>query len=375
MKQHCGRSGSPYFQVEPFVVERGDAESGGVASERPLVSIIVNNYNYGRFLAEAIASALNQTYQHCEVVVVDDGSTDDSHAVIAGFGTRIMPVLKEHGGQASALNAGFDRCHGEIVIFLDADDLLEPGAVERYVHAFHHTPRAARVQSRLAIAGADGRPGKEHIPSTTVPLLSGDFRAQVLSYPDDLPWSAMSGNAYPRWVLSRVMPIPTDVYPTIGADMYLLNVTPLFGPVVSLDVVGGYYRVHGDNAYHRDRLDLEQTQLTITLSMATHREIARLAATAGFPCDSESHIGNASLTLLGHRMNSKKLAPNRHPIASDTLGNIVVAGIIAAAHRRDRPLHVRLAYAGWLLAMALSPAPVAQRLATLPFRARRRSVR
>lgn len=375
MKQQCGRSGNPYFQVEPLEVERGDAESGGVVPERPLVSIIVNNYNYGRFLDQAIDSALNQTYQPCEVIVVDDGSTDNSESVIAGFGSRIMPVLKEHGGQASALNAGFDRCHGKIVIFLDADDLLAPGAVEQYVHAFDHTPRAARVQSRLAIAGADGRPGKEHIPSTAAPLLSGDLRAQVLTHPDDLPWSAMSGNAYPRWVLSRVMPIPTDVYPVIGADMYLLNVTPLFGPIVSLDVVGGYYRVHGGNAYHRDRLDLEQTRLTITLSVETHREIARLAATAGSPSDSVSQIGNESLTLLAHRMNSKKLAPNCHPIASDTLRSIVVAGITAAVHRRDRPLHVRLAYAGWILAMALSPAPVAQRLAALPFGAHRRSGR
>lgn len=367
MKQRFGQGADVRSSVYQPVAHTVSAYPGSEVPLQPLVSIIVNNYNYGRFLSQAIDSALNQTYRHCEVIVVDDGSTDDSPAVIAGFGTHITPVPKEHGGQASALNAGFDRCHGDIVIFLDADDVLAPNAVDRYVHAFHQSPRASRVQSRLAIVDVDGRPDGRCIPSTAVPLISGDLRDQVLRHPDDLPWAAMSGNAFPRWVLSRVMPIPTDVYPAIGADMYLLNVTPLFGPIVSLDEIGGYYRVHGRNAYHRNHLDLEQTRLTITLSVATHREIARLAVATGIPCHPLSAIGNRSLTLLAHRMISKKLAPSRHPIAGDTLRSVFVAGITAAACRRDRPPHLRLVYAGWLLAMVLSPAPVAQRLATLPF--------
>lgn len=98
-----------------------------------LVSIIVNNYNYGRFLREAIESALSQTYKPLEVIVVDDGSTDCSRDVIASFGARILPVFKENGGQASALNAGFARSHGDLVMFLDSDDLLLDYAIERVV--------------------------------------------------------------------------------------------------------------------------------------------------------------------------------------------------------------------------------------------------
>ena len=78
----------------------------------PLVSIIVNNYNYERFVAQAIESALQQTYSPVEVIVVDDGSVDHSREIIQGYGGRIQPVLKENGGQASALNAGFAASRG-----------------------------------------------------------------------------------------------------------------------------------------------------------------------------------------------------------------------------------------------------------------------
>ena len=68
-------------------------------SELRLATIILNNYNYGRFLKDAIDSALNQTYPRTEVIVVDDGSTDDSRTIIAGYGSRITPILKETGGR------------------------------------------------------------------------------------------------------------------------------------------------------------------------------------------------------------------------------------------------------------------------------------
>ncbi len=71
-----------------------------------LVTILINNYNYGRFLRQAIDSALDQTYTNIEVLVVDDGSTDESRSVIYSYGDRVRAVFKENGGQASTFNAG-----------------------------------------------------------------------------------------------------------------------------------------------------------------------------------------------------------------------------------------------------------------------------
>src|SRR5215211_5807628 len=96
--------------------------AGESAMQRaPLVSIIITSYNYARFLPAAIESALAQCYPQIEVLVVDDGSTDSSREIIAQYQSRnrVVPVLKEHGGEASAMNAGFARSQGAIVIFLD----------------------------------------------------------------------------------------------------------------------------------------------------------------------------------------------------------------------------------------------------------------
>src|SRR5262249_35315249 len=102
-------------------------------SQLPLASIIVSNYNYGRFLRKWLDSALAQTFANKEVIVVDDGSTDESRKIISSYGKQIIPILKENGGQASAFNAGFAASRGEAVLFLDADDLLLPSALEKGV--------------------------------------------------------------------------------------------------------------------------------------------------------------------------------------------------------------------------------------------------
>jgi glycosyltransferase involved in cell wall biosynthesis len=125
----------------------------------PLVSIVIPNYNLGRYAGEAIASALAQTHPAVEVIVVDDGSTDDSLARIratAGFlAGRVELVAQTNGGVARARNAGAARARGQYLVFLDADDLLEPNYVARCLAALQAAPSSvAYAYSQMRYFGA-----------------------------------------------------------------------------------------------------------------------------------------------------------------------------------------------------------------------------
>ena len=217
-------------------------------SKARLASIVINNYNYGRFLSEAIDSALNQTYTHAEVVVVDDGSTDNSRDVIAKYSSRVVAVLKENGGQASAFNAGVQASRGEIIVFLDSDDKLLPTAVARAVESFDD-PRVVKAHWPLWRIDGSGRMTGEIVPHH--PLPEGDLRGAVVRYGPE-HWGRAessplpSGHAWSRGFLERVFPIPEAEYKS-GADYYLIVLAPIFGLLRSISEPQGCYRVHGSN--------------------------------------------------------------------------------------------------------------------------------
>src|SRR3546814_20189571 len=100
------------------------------AADRVVVSIVIANYNYARFLRRCIDTALGQDHPQVEVVVVDDASSDESAAVIRSYGSRVVPCLKKSNGcHASAFNAGFLATRGDVVFFLDAADFSYSAAV------------------------------------------------------------------------------------------------------------------------------------------------------------------------------------------------------------------------------------------------------
>ena len=178
-------------------------------NEAPRVSIVITSYNYGCYVGQAIDSALEQSYPHTEVIVVDDGSSDHSPEVISAYGRRIIAVLKENGGQGSAFNAGFARSQGQIVLFLDSDDALLPTTVARVVDAFQADPEAVKVHWPLWIIDEHGhKTGKIKQPK----LPEGDFRALLMSAGPmteaTLPSAPTSGNAYVRTFLEQVLPMP-----------------------------------------------------------------------------------------------------------------------------------------------------------------------
>lgn len=129
----------------------------------PFVSIIINNYNYESFLKTCIETALSKTYPQKEVIVVDDGSTDGSRAVITSFGPRITPFFNPNGGQFTADNTGFQACRGDWIVFLDSDDFLDPEAI-KIALKFFHEPEISKIQFCMQSVNIDGRPLPQVIP-------------------------------------------------------------------------------------------------------------------------------------------------------------------------------------------------------------------
>jgi glycosyltransferase involved in cell wall biosynthesis len=207
------------------------------------VSIIISSYNYGRFVGEAIESALAQTYSPIEIIVVDDGSADESRSVIRRYSDRVWTIFKNNGGQASALNAGFAASRGDLVVFLDSDDTLLPGAIARAVPLLD--AGVSKVHWPLWEVGERGARSGEVMPRDA--LSEGDLRPALLrAGADGYTWPPTSGNAWSRQFLERVLPMPEEEYRTCP-DYYLATLAPLFGTVRRITDPQGTWRNHGGN--------------------------------------------------------------------------------------------------------------------------------
>lgn len=130
--------------------------SPSVLSCAPIVSIVIPTHNDGRFLAEAIESALGQTAGPCEVIVVGDGSSDDLRAVASSY-TGVKIIRQPPQGVSSARNAGWRTARGHFVVFLDGDDRLKPRAVELNLRRFAESPECGFVYGSFEYIDANGR--------------------------------------------------------------------------------------------------------------------------------------------------------------------------------------------------------------------------
>jgi glycosyltransferase involved in cell wall biosynthesis len=214
----------------------------GAASTQPLVSVVIPNFNYGLYIAEAIDSVLAQGYSPLELIVVDDASTDNSRDVLMRYSGKVrLHFLERNVGQIEAYNRGFELVSGEIVIFLDADDRLQPDAVSTIVKAFG--PGVAKVHWVARLIDAKGQPTGQTVPTK---LATGDMHSLIVSSGVLYPSSPGSANAYLCDVLHRIMPLPTDTKERHGADFFTIYGSALLGTVA---VAGGGaplsdYRLH-----------------------------------------------------------------------------------------------------------------------------------
>jgi glycosyltransferase involved in cell wall biosynthesis len=216
-------------------------------SENPLVSVLTANYNYADYLPEAIESVLAQTYANFEVIVCDDGSTDDSCEVAERYAqkdSRIKLLQKENGGVSSALNAAYRESKGQIVCLLDADDRFLPEKLEMVVGAFRSHSRSGFLGHPMFQIDADGRrlgvtPLLKNHPSGWY----GPFVVRHGDFPPGLTFG--SGLCFRREISDLIFPLPEKF--RTGADGILMALAPLMTPIVGIPIPLTEYRFHGRN--------------------------------------------------------------------------------------------------------------------------------
>jgi glycosyltransferase involved in cell wall biosynthesis len=318
----------------------------------PLVSIVIDNFNYARFLRRSVGSALDQTYPNVEVVVVDDASTDGSQEVIRSYGARVVPVLKEvNAGHGAAFNSGFRAARGDLVLFLDADDYLYREAAERVVQAWR--PGVAKAQFRLDLVDGEGRV-LDAFPAPEIAFDSGDVVPLLLST-GRYEATVTSGNAFARAALEAILPMPEEAFRQ-GGDGYLVTLAPLYGEVVSIEERLGAYVHHGGN--HSDFARKLPARLRWRLAHDEHRleALRRKAAERGLAMAPRPWLGDAS--HLESRIASLCLDPASHPEPGESRLGLGVRG--AWATRRARlPGRRRAVMAAWFLLVGTLPRSLA----------------
>src|SRR3989338_7627565 len=121
------------------------------------VSVIIPTYNSAKYLKEAITSVICQTYSNIEIIVIDDGSTDNMKEVVASFGDRIHYRYQENCGAAAARNHGLKLTQGNYIAFLDADDVWKPEKIQKHVNYLYSHPDIAMVLTDMEFINEDGK--------------------------------------------------------------------------------------------------------------------------------------------------------------------------------------------------------------------------
>lgn len=326
----------------------GTYGEGDELNPTPMVSIIVNNFNYARFLPQSVESALAQTYCRTEVIVVDDASTDDSPALIGAFGNRIIPVLQTvNGGQAAAMNAGFEASHGDVIIFLDADDYLYPQAADTVARLFH--AGVAVAQYRLHLVDEDGTI-IDLYPPAEIRFDSGNVTKKLVRT-GRFEGTVTSGLAFSRNALAAVLPIPTDRY-RIAADGYLATTAPFHGDVLAIEQPLGAYRRHGSSRWSTSLNFAAGFRRAIVHDAEKHKDLEHCAASRGIR--SSAQPGLRDYQHVSARMGSLLLEKQNHPIAGDSRAALGMRGAIASL-RASTPVKFRLMMAAWFVGLGCLP--------------------
>lgn len=210
----------------------------------PIISVVIDTYNYAKFIERAIESVLNQTFPSdlIEIIVVDDGSQDDTDLRVMHYEKRVLYHRKENGGQASAFNEGVSLARGKYVSFLDADDYFYPTKIENILKIFEGDESIGVVYNKYDMVDDHGNIISYNMPLT---LYGGDIKYRIaMGHVIGVPSSGISI----RRELGLMIPIPESPF-RISADYFMLSIYPVLAQVGVVGTTEHAYRVHSSNLY------------------------------------------------------------------------------------------------------------------------------
>ena len=321
------------------------------------ITVVVINYNYGRFLRAAIQSVLDQTWKACQIVVVDDGSTDDSLDLLKIFSTQVQIIPQANKGHVRAFEVGFKSATGQGVLFLDADDFLYAGALQAVADVWN-SDDISKVQFRLDTVDKDGSNQDMTFPHFPDGLTPESLKQQALAL-GTYPWTVSSGNVYASEYLRKVLPIDISRFPR-SPDGYVNKLAPLYGRVISLRQVLGAYRVHGANVWAQGHggLNAGLINRTVALDLSLDEEFRLRAHRLGIDLrrkalETPQHLEYRLLGLI--------LQPAGRPVIGDSRLRLAAAALRSLRRNEALNTRTRLIWSVWFVSFALMPAALAAR--------------
>lgn len=331
---------------------------------QPLLSIIIPNYNYEKYIGATIESALALDWARKEIVVVDDGSTDRSLEIIKSYGDRIQYVAKGNGGQRSAVNAAFPLTSGELIYILDSDDLVTPEMARETIPLF--TPDVAKIQFCLRVIDGEGAPIGSAIPNFPDDV-SHEKIIQELLTTALYPCPPTSGNLYARRVLEKLFPIPEQE--KLSSDSFLNTLSPLYGRVVSVNKILASYRTHDSNSWGTMTFTPARFARMVRNDLAREAWLRERVAVDGKYAVPPASLNEQSMLHMQYRLVSRRFAAENHPVAKETVGSIVRKGLRACVTAPNIRPSQRLVMLVWYAGVGLMPRPVAFEMARMRFSA------
>lgn len=326
-----------------------------MSAAHPRVSILICSYNYEHFVGQTIASALAQRWPDTEVIVVDDGSSDGSWAVIESFGSQIKAIRQPNGGQGAAYNAGLRASRGDWVIWLDCDDLLDADCIAQCTALM--TAGTNKVAFPLRVIDAHGRETGNVIPYT---MHQGDVRGTLRRF-GHYGGPPGSGNLYRRSAVERFFPLDESVW-RICADTVPFVVSAALGRVAAAAVPLGSYRVHKRANKALGLFGNVLGNLVDALVLDDRRRRDATAMVAG-------ELGLASAnqllptpTQMRTRIISWRLQRAAHPYPRDDRLTLLRLTCRSLAAWPGYGVMARLAQLAWAIGMLCAPQAVAARV-------------